>query len=80
MIHVGAGLGEDGLDIGQGLPGLCLDTLGEGPGGGIDGQLPGGDDQSVGFNSLGVRADGGRSLARTDDGLHHNAPPFVFAR
>ena len=79
VVHVGARLGEDGFDVGQGLPGLCLDPLGESPGGGIDGQLPGGDDQSVVLNGLGVRADGGGRLARTDNSFHHDAPPFVFA-
>ena len=48
ILHPPAGLGQDGLDVFQGLAGLAGDAaLGERAGGYVDGQLSGGNQQKV---------------------------------
>ena len=47
FVHAAPGGLQNRLHIGEGLPGLGLNPLGERAGGGINGQLTGSDDQSI---------------------------------
>lgn len=76
--HVGPGGIEDGFDVVEGLPGLGLDaSLGDGAGGGIYGDLAGGEQEIADLDGLRVGADRGRGVLGVD-GLFHGICSFPF--
>ena len=78
MIHGQAGRLHNGLHIGQGLAGLGGDiALHQVAGGGINGDLAGGDDEAAAVDGLGIGADGGRSAGGGDDILFHDLFSFT---
>ena len=71
VVHGQPRLGQDGLNVGQGL--LCLTgdaALGEGAGGRVDGELAGGDDDTAAVDGLGVGTDGRRGGSGGNDCFH----------
>ena len=67
----GAGSGQQSLDVGEGLLGLGLDTLGQLAGRGIDAQLAGQKHHVASLDTGGIRADGCGCVIGRHDGLAH---------
>lgn len=61
---------QNGAHVLAALLRLCGDALGDSAGGGVHGNLAGGDDQVAEGVALGVRADGARSVGGGNHGFH----------